>query len=150
MAPSHRSRRPRLFHLAGAVLMVILLAGAACISSGQSAVLDEMNADRSAYGRATLPTHNMLNTKAQAWAEELARRGGLSHSNLRSGLPSCWRGAAENVGWGSSAAAVQNAYMGSPGHRANVLNTSWDFVGVGYARAGSRVYTVQVFIDGCA
>lgn len=134
--------------LAG-VLLVLLLAASGCISSGQQAVLDEMNADRRAYGRSSLPTHDMLNTKAQAWAEHLARKGSLSHSKLSSGLPSCWRGAAENVGYGSGAAAVQNAYMNSSGHRANILNTTWDFVGVGYARSGSRVYTVHVFIDGC-
>lgn len=149
MATTHRSRRPRLIHLAGVVLVIVLLAGAGCISTGQSAVLKEMNSDRTAYGRAKLPTHDMLNAKAQAWAENLARKGSLSHSTLSSGLPGCWRGVGENVGYGTSAAAVQNAYMNSSGHRANVLNSTWDFVGVGYARSGSRVFTVQVFIDGC-
>ena len=39
--------------------------------------------------------------------------------------------------------------MASSGHRANVLNTTWNWVGVGMARNGSRVFTVQVFMTGC-
>mgnify|MGYP000980517625 FL=1 len=39
--------------------------------------------------------------------------------------------------------------MKSSGHRANVLNSVWTHVGVGYAKRGSRVYTVQVFMQAC-
>ena len=39
--------------------------------------------------------------------------------------------------------------MASDGHRANVLKTTWNWVGVGMARNGSRVFTVQVFMTGC-
>ena len=120
-----------------------------CMSDGQSDVQNEMNADRSANHLRGLPTHPQLNAKAQAWAEKLARDGKLSHSNLASGAPSCWRGLGENVGYGGSAAAVQDAYMRSTGHRANVLSSKWAWVGVGHARAGNRTYTVQVFMQGC-
>lgn len=130
-----------------AVALVVLLSG--CISSGQTAVHDELNADRTTYGLRRLPTHDQLNSKAQAWAEKLARDGVLSHSNLASGVPSCWRSLGENVGYGSSAAGVQDAYMRSTKHRANVLDSRWTYVGVGFAQAGSRVYTVQVFMQGC-
>jgi uncharacterized protein YkwD len=132
-----------------ALSMALVLLLTACLSSGQAAVADEMNADRRAHGLRSLPTHDQLNRKAQAWAEKLARDGRLSHSSLSAGVPSCWRGLGENVGYGSSAAAVQDAYMRSSGHRANILATRWKWVGVGYAKAGSRVYTVQVFMQGC-
>ena len=39
--------------------------------------------------------------------------------------------------------------MASAGHRANLLGTSWDAVGVGYARSGSRHYVVQFFVNLC-
>ncbi len=142
-----RSHRSRILQVIAAVLLAVVLTG--CLSSGQSSVAGELNHDRAVHGRRTLATHTALNRKAQAGADYLARRGGLVHSNLRSGMPSCMRGAGENVGYGRSVASVQDAYMRSAGHRANVLNTSWKYVGVGAARAGSRVYTVHVFMNGC-
>ncbi|QYG93549.1 CAP domain-containing protein [Iamia sp. SCSIO 61187] len=133
--------------LAGVAVLVALLL-AACLTSGQDAVLRELNSDRRAHGLASLPAHGTLTAKAQAWAEKMAREGRLSHSNLASGAPRCWQRLGENVGYGSSAAAVQDAFMRSSGHRANVLGR-WTDVGVGYAKAGNRVYVVQVFMVRC-
>jgi uncharacterized protein YkwD len=39
--------------------------------------------------------------------------------------------------------------MRSSGHKANILSTKWNGVGVGYAKNGNRVFTVQVFIQTC-
>ena len=133
----------------GVVAVALALMLTACLSSGQTSVQNELNADRKAYGLRALPTHDSLNRKAQAWAEKIARDGRLSHSVLSSGAPSCWRSLGENVGYGPSVAAVEDAYMKSSGHRANILSSKWNYVGVGYAKAGSRVYTVQVFMQGC-
>ena len=132
-----------------ALALALVLALSGCMSDGQTAVQNEMNTDRSANGLRALPTHPQLNAKAQAWAEKLARDGKLSHSNLSTGVPSCWRSLGENVGYGGSAAAVQDAYMKSTGHRNNILSGKWSYVGVGFAKAGSRTYTVQVFMQGC-
>jgi uncharacterized protein YkwD len=129
--------------------IALVLTLTACMTTSQRSVANELNADRRAHGRRTLPSHSALNTKAQRWAEKLARDGRLSHSTLSSGAPSCWRSLGENVGYGPSIAAVQDAYMRSSGHRANILNTKWNYIGVGYAKRGSRVYTVQVFMYGC-
>ena len=53
------------------------------------------------------------------------------------------------MGSGPSVNAIEQAYMASPGHRANILATRWNGVGVGYATRGNTVYTVQVFIKTC-
>jgi uncharacterized protein YkwD len=130
----------------------LFLAG--CLTPPQQTVLDEMNADRQAYGRVALGAHDIAVAKAQAWADKLARDGGLSHSNLADGLSGlCWRGIGENVGYGGSIASVEDGYMNSAGHRANILNTTWDVVGVGHApgvvNGHNVVFTVQVFVDLC-
>lgn len=142
-----RTSVPRLLRVGLAVALALVLT--ACLSSGQSAVQNELNADRRAHGRSALRSHATLNKKAQAWAERLARENRLYHSTLSSGAPSCWRSLGENVGYGSSVAAVQNAFMASAGHKANVLKSTWNWVGVGMARNGTRVFTVQVFMTGC-
>lgn len=142
-----RTNLPRPLRVALAVALALVLT--ACLSSGQSAVQNELNADRRAHGRSALRSHSTLNKKAQAWAERLARENRLYHSTLSSGAPSCWRSLGENVGYGSSVASVQDAYMRSTAHRANVLKSTWNWVGVGTARNGSRVFTVQVYMTGC-
>jgi len=135
--------------LVGTVAVALALLLTACYGSGQQSVANEMNADRRSKGRSTLPMHATLNAKAQAWAEKMARDNALSHSSLSAGAPSCWRSLGENVGYGSSVSRIQDAYMASSGHRANILNTKWNWVGTGYATRGSRVFTVQVFMMGC-
>lgn len=121
----------------------------ACLNTNQVQVLNALNNDRKAHSLRSLPTHAQAQTKAQKWAEELARTGKLKHSNLRDGITACWRSLGENVGMGPSVASIERAYMKSSGHRANILSTQWNGVGVGYAKRGSTVYTVQVFIKAC-
>lgn len=146
--PPHKSATQTKVTVA-LVAIVIALFASACLSSGQSSVRDAMNADRRSHRLSVLPDHPLLNAKAQAWAEKLARDNKLSHSNVRAGAPSCWTGLGENVGYGPNASTVEDAYMDSEDHRANILNGRWDYVGVGHATRGNRVFTVQVFMDGC-
>ena len=57
-----------------------------------------------------------------------------------------YRGAGENIAYGqSSPAAVVNAWMNSPGHRANILNANFTTIGVGHHTAGSTHYWTQFF-----
>ena len=137
-------------HAAVAIAFVAALSLlTACLRPTQSQVLSEMNADRTANSLRALPTQADAQRKAQAWAEKLARENTLYHSKLSDGIRVRWCSLGENVGYGPSIPAVEDAYMKSPGHRANILSTKWNGVGVGYAKNGSRVFTVQVFIKTC-
>ena len=55
--------------------------------------------------------------------------------------------AAENIAYGQrSAADVMNAWMNSPGHRANILSRSVTHIGVGVAKkANGTLYFTQMF-----
>jgi uncharacterized YkwD family protein/spore coat assembly protein SafA len=56
-----------------------------------------------------------------------------------------YRTAGENIAMGyRTPAAVVDAWMNSPGHRANILNASYTRIGVGYVAAGN--YWTQEFI----
>lgn len=152
-SPTTTARRLRLGLIA--LVAAATLTATACqpapvkITNQQWVVKDEMNRDRRGYGLWNLPSHSEATRKAQAWAEKLARDGRLSHSDLASGISSRWCALGENVGYGGSVAAVQDAYMRSSGHRANVLNRRWNAIGTGFAKRDGRVYTVQVFIQTC-
>ena len=111
----------------------------------QRRIAQLVNETRGRYGRAGLAMNRALTDKAQAWAEKMARDGRLSHSHLPSGVPPGWRALAENVGQGSSIVQVHNAFMGSGGHRSNILG-NFNHIGTGYATGGGRVWIVQVFM----
>lgn len=144
------TRRVRIGALAVAALVSIsALSGCDTYTTQQEEVREQMNKDRRAYGRANLPMQLDAAKKAQAWAEKLARDGKLSHSNLASGIGVRWCALGENVGMGPNSIKVQAAYMASTPHRANILSSSWNGVGIGYARKGNTTYTVQVFIKTC-
>lgn len=56
-----------------------------------------------------------------------------------------YKSAAENIAKGQSTPqAVVNAWMNSQGHRANILNSSYTKIGVGYVQNGN--YWTQMFI----
>lgn len=56
-----------------------------------------------------------------------------------------YRSAGENIAKGySTPAAVVNGWMNSSGHRANILNSSFTHIGVGYVADGN--YWTQMFI----
>ena len=56
-----------------------------------------------------------------------------------------FRSAGENIAKGQSTPqAVVNAWMNSSGHRANILNVSYNKIGVGYVSDGK--YWTQMFI----
>ncbi len=132
-----------------AVAAVMALVLSACLSADQSSATKALNADRTANRVQTLDTHQQAQAKAQAWADKLARENKLYHSTLSDGITGCWRNLGENVGYGGSIQAVQNSFMGSSGHRANAISSTWNGVGVGVAKNGNRVYVVQVFIKAC-
>lgn len=154
-SPSTRRTTRRTSRRLPAVALIVAVATllAGCLTPEQDVVLAELNHDRWLNGRTTLPTQTDAQNKAQAWAEKLAREGRIYHSTLSDGINTRWCGLGENVGYGAGPASIQDAYMKSSGHRANVLNTTWNGVGVGYAKGrvnGSDVvFTVQVFIRTC-
>ena len=140
--------RRGLVALTVALTAVLLLVG--CRSQQQNQVADAVNGDRIAHQLPALAPSDMLDLKAQAWADQLARDGYLHHSTLTAGISGCWVRIGENVGYGASIAGVEGQYMASPPHRANILNSAFNRVGVGYVRtADGRVWTVQEFAQLC-
>ncbi len=139
-----RRTRPRLL-----VLPLITLLAAFTLTActpEQQATIDLINQSRVDNGLPELQIHLSLLDKAQAWAELLASEGGLRHSNLPDGVTGNWTRLGENVGRGPSIEAVHEAYMASTGHRANILDPNFNFVGSGHAiGADGAVYTVHVF-----
>lgn len=97
----------------------------------------------------------LLDRIAQAHAEDMARRRFFDHTTPEGvtfgqrlaslGVPV--RAMGENIAMGyPTAEAVIRGWMRSPGHRRNLLDANFEFMGLGYAQdARGRAYWVQVF-----
>lgn len=133
-------------------------AEAASTSSPEAVQLIALtNVERSHAGLTALAASATLMRAAQIQAEQMASLGQMAHSLPGARYPEPpdrlaavgyqWSAYAENVAYGQSTpAAVLGAWMGSSGHRANILNAGLIELGTGFATdAAGRPYWVQVF-----
>ena len=129
------------------------------VSAGQSSmtsqVVNLVNSERAAQGLTALQKDSRLAALAQQKAEDMAKSQYFSHTSPTYGSAFdmlkaagySYKTAGENIAMGQkSAASVMDGWMHSSGHRANILHTSYEKIGVGYAvSADGMPYWVQIF-----
>lgn len=165
--PSTRTRTVaprRLTLLAAAAALALVVT--ACMIPEEETAFNSMNRERAALGVPNLSANGAAITKAQNWATHLALNSGgichsskLQHSNLADGAPAGWRALAENVGcvsgtgpWQNAIPALHAQFMNSPGHRANIVNRTYNYGGVGLSMISTGanswvVYETQFFVQ---
>lgn len=113
--------------------------------------LTATNAVRTYFHENHLAENPTLDTKAQFWANAMAARHALVHSNLAAGLQSLsWTMLGENVGeggpGGNADQAIANAFVSSWSHFLILVNPGWTSMGVGVARAADgTVWVAEEF-----
>jgi uncharacterized protein YkwD len=112
-----------------------------------------INNARTSRGLAPLTVAPGTTDLARDWSMNQASKDLMYHNpNLVAGVQrhgsSDWRAVAENVGRGWSADSLFEAYMNSPGHRANILDSGMRYLGIGWVeRPDGSGYNTQVFVD---
>ncbi|MEA4972190.1 MAG: CAP domain-containing protein [Candidatus Metalachnospira sp.] len=117
-----------------------------------SEVIRLVNVERAKEGLSALTTNSTIQAAAQVRAQEIV----TSFAHTRPNGSSCftaldqggvkYSGAGENIAYGQpTPAAVVDAWMNSPGHRANIMNASFTTIGVGCYKSGSTYYWSQFF-----
>ncbi len=111
-----------------------------------SSLLQETNAQRGDEKLAALTANAKLNAAAQAKADDMAKRNYWSHNTPDGTQPWTFlttagyefEAAGENLAYGfdTSDATIQ-AWMNSPGHRANIMNSKFQEVGFGIANVSN-------------
>ncbi len=130
--------------LTTAVVMVLAPASPASadVASDESRVLTLIQQTRSSAGAPALRVDASLTSVARNWAAKMASDGTISH-NVGIGSTIKASKLSENVGMGGSVDIVHQAFLNSPGHRANMVDKGVNSVGVGVAWAKGYVYVVQ-------
>lgn len=96
--------------------------------------IEFQNAERKKRGLEPLVGDDCLAGQAQTHAEWMRVNRRMTHDGFSGRLRACGRGAGgENVAAGySSGSSVVSGWMGSSGHRANILKAGYKAIGVGF------------------
>ena len=112
-----------------------------------------VNVERTKRGLSPLTYDWQLSRVARIKSQDMKDNKYFSHTSPTYGSPFqmmksfgiSYKNAGENIARGQATpAAVVNAWMNSSGHRANILNSSFTHIGVGYVSDGK--YWTQMFI----
>lgn len=113
--------------------------------------LAQINQVRSSRGVAPLTIDPQASQVAEAWTDRMAGSGTLAHNpSYASQITTQWRSVGENVGYGGSITTVMNAFVGSSGHLANLVNPAYNRVGVGQTVVNGRMWTTHDFVNAVA
>lgn len=126
------------------------------IKTIENQVIQLTNQERAKNGLPALAANWELSRVARYKANDMRDKNYFSHTSPTYGDPFtmmknfgiAYRAAGENIAAGQATAQeVVQAWMNSPGHRANILNRTYTEIGVGFAKGGSqRYYWSQMFI----
>lgn len=124
------------------------------LSADENLSIAKVNAERTARGLPALQVNMELVRLARLKAKDMAENGYFDHISPTYGSPFemlqaagiSYKFAGENIARVSSVTVAHNAFMDSPGHKANILSAGYSQIGVGVYKSGVKVYVSQLFI----
>lgn len=127
------------------------------LNSKEQEMLNLVNQARSNAGLSQLQVCSELTRAARAKSKDMVDNNYFSHTSPRygglEGLLSNfgigYRSAGENLAMNSSGSvsAAHNSLMSSPGHRDNILGSSYNYVGIGiHVKSDGSHYYTQLFV----
>lgn len=126
------------------------------VSREEQEVLRLVNIERQKAGLQPFKLSAELSHVARDKSKDMAHNNYFSHQSPTHGSPFDmmkayginYRTAGENIAKGyNSPESVVNGWMNSPGHRANILNSSFNTLGVGYYNYNGTAYWTQMFTN---
>ncbi len=125
------------------------------MNSDEKEVFDLINKQRNANGLSALKENSEIQRVARIKAQDMVNNNYFSHTSPTYGSPFdmlksfkvSYNTAGENIAGNSSNSAAVTAWMNSPGHKANILNSSFNYTGIGVVNGSKygKIF-VQMFI----
>ena len=116
-------------------------------------MLQLVNTERAKNGLGALTMNTGASKAAQVRATEIVKQFSHTRPNGQDPFTALkefgvsYSAAGENIAYGySTAQSVMNAWMNSPGHRANILNGRFTQIGIGVYQSNGVYYWTQEFI----
>ena len=132
-------------------------------SSSAAELVSRTNRSRASAGLRALKVDSRLASVARWRSKDMIERDYFSHSIPGYGkvwdklhaIDYCYKVGGENIGWNNypddvATSGIHKMFMGSSGHRANILGKTWDVIGIGAYKGptGKKMWTV-LFADKC-
>jgi uncharacterized protein YkwD len=132
-------------------------------SSSEAQLVTLTNRARASAGLRSLKVDPTLTSVARWRSKDMIDRDYFSHTipgygkvwDKLAAIHYCYHVGGENIGWNNypddlATAAIQSSFMGSPDHKANILGSAWDVIGIGAYKGsdGRKMWTV-LFADKC-
>ena len=125
------------------------------LSNDEKEVFNLINTQRTNNGLPALKISNEVQKVARVKAQDMVDKNYFSHTSPTYGSPFdmlksfkvSYNSAGENIAGNSSNSGAVNAWMNSPGHKANILNSSFNYTGIGVVSSPryGKIF-VQMFI----
>ena len=125
------------------------------MTKDEQEVFNLINKQRTANGLSALKVDSEVQRVAKIKAQDMVNNSYFSHNSPTYGSPFemlqsfkvSYKTAGENIAGNSNNSGAVNAWMNSSGHKANILNSSFNYTGIGVASSPKygKVY-VQMFI----
>ena len=125
------------------------------LSNDEKEVFDLINKQRTNNGLSALKIDTEVLNVARVKAKDMVDNNYFSHNSPTYGSPFdmlksfkvSYKTAGENIAGNSSNSAAVTAWMNSSGHKANILNSAFNYTGIGVVKSSKygKVY-VQMFI----
>lgn len=125
------------------------------LTEDEKEVFNLINKQRTDNGLSPLKIDNEVQNVARIKAKDMVSNNYFSHNSPTYGSPFdmlksfkvSYTTAGENIAGNSSNSAAVTAWMNSSGHRANILNSSFNYTGIGVVNGSQygKIY-VQMFI----
>ena len=125
------------------------------LTSDEKEVFDLINNQRISNGLPALKIDDELQNVARIKAQDMVNNNYFSHTSPTYGSPFDmmkkfgikYKTAGENIAGNSTNSGAVTAWMESPGHKANILNDSFNYTGIGVIKSSKygKIY-VQMFI----
>ena len=129
-----------------AAFVALAAPAASALTSSEACFYNSLNAERVAVGRPKLVLKSDLIANARHHSDEMAADGTIYHNdNLANEIDGKWWALGENVGMGPSCESIHDAFMASPGHKANILDKDYNQIGVGVTVKDGTIYVTEVF-----
>ena len=115
--------------------------------SSERAFAEKINLARRVAGSGSIQLDKELSKVARRHAWEMDRANRLFHTegNKLGWRVTNWNSLGENVGVGGTVESLHRAFMASPAHRANVLKSSYNHLGVGVHTDKNYMWVTMVF-----
>lgn len=115
------------------------------LSSSESDFAASHNNIRSSRGKSTLVVKDDLVAVARRHSGRMASAEDIWHNPSLGSDVSGWQVVGENVGMGGSVDELMDAFMNSPAHRSNILDSDYNQFGVGVVVNNGTIYVTVVF-----